>query len=247
MEAVYAYCRALDDVVDRAGVVPQDAQGELKRWREELSRCQAGAPAHPIAVALNRIQREYSIPADYFERLVRGVEMDLVRQRYETFKELRSYCEHVASVVGLISVRVFGCAHPASDRYATHLGIALQMTNILRDLKADAQQGRVYLPQEDLRNFGCSEEPLIRGELSLPLREVLAFEARRAREHFRLAEEALRASGEARRLLPARVMGRVYAQILRRIELSGFDVFSRRVSVPAAVQARIAARCLVLP
>ncbi len=244
MHGVYAYCRAIDDVVDRDGADPRQAQEELNRWRAELARCQTGAPAHPIAVALTKVQREYAIPPEYFEQLIRGVEMDLHRKRYDTFEELKVYCQHVASVVGLICVRVFGCTHRASDRYATDLGVALQLTNILRDLKSDTERGRVYLPQRELRHFGCSEEALLKGELTPAVRELLAFQTRRAREYFRSAGEALRASGEGRRLLPARIMGRVYARILRRIERSEFDVFSRRISVPMVEQLWLAAQCM---
>ena len=244
MEAVYAFCRAMDDVVDREGAVPEEARLELARWRKEIEAAEQGFPAHPIAVAVEEISRRYSIPAELFRKLIAGVEMDLQRRRYGTFDELRVYCEHVASVVGLISVRVFGCSHPDADRYATDLGIALQLTNILRDLKSDAERGRVYLPAEELRRFGCPEQDLAGGRVSDSLKKLLDFQAERAWEHFRSAQQAFRSSGEGRRLLPAQIMAGIYARLLRRIQESGYDVFSRRLRVSGPEQWGVAIRCL---
>ncbi|MBI3323449.1 MAG: presqualene diphosphate synthase HpnD [Candidatus Omnitrophica bacterium] len=245
MEAVYAYCRALDDVVDREGAVAAQAQAELERWRSELRACQRGHPTHPITVALAEMNRRFSIPVELFERLIAGVEMDLRRARYETFEELRVYCERVASVVGLISVRVFGCASPAADEYATSLGIALQLTNILRDLKVDGERGRVYLPGEELRRFGLPEPDLLAGRTGESFRRLMAFECGRARGFFEQAERIGRQIREGRKLLPARIMGRVYRQVLEEIGRSPESVFAHRISVPRARQVWTAARCLV--
>ncbi len=245
MEAVYAYCRAMDDVVDREEAMPAQAQAELERWRRELRACARGCPTHPIAVALAEVIRRYSIPVELFGRLIDGVEMDLRGTRYGTFEELRVYCERVASVVGLISVRVFGCASPAADEYAVSLGIAFQLTNILRDLRADGKAGRVYLPQEELRRFGWSEQDLLAGRTGEPFRRLMAFQCGRAREFFERAGRAERESAEGRKLLPARIMGRVYRQVLEEIERVPESVFSRRVSVSRPRQVWTAARCLV--
>lgn len=218
MEVIYAFCRAMDDVVDREDTVPEEARKELQRWRRELEACEQGFAAHPIAVAVEEIRRRYDIPMDYFRKLIDGVEMDLEKRRYGTFEELRVYCEHVASVVGLMSVRVFGCKHPEADRYATELGIAFQLTNILRDIQEDAKLGRVYLPAEDLRRFGCAEQELLSGQRSDRMKELIRFQIGRARGHFQRAKEAMRSSGESWKLLPARIMGWVYSGVLRRIE-----------------------------
>lgn len=257
MEAVYAFCRAMDDIVDREDTVPEEAKRELEAWRRELDACEAGFPAHPIAVAIAEIRQRYGIPMDLFRKLITGVEMDLGSRRYGTFEELKVYCEHVASVVGLISVRVFGCRHPEADRYATDLGIALQLTNILRDLKTDAAAGRIYLPAEDLRRFGVSEsdlkgwgdrQPFI---LSLSKDErsrfqaLMDFQFQRAHSHFDRAAQALRSTGEGRKLFPARIMGGVYARLLRRIQESGYDVFSRRLKITRAEQVWIAANSFI--
>ena len=245
METVYAFCRAMDDIVDRENAVTEEAKRELEAWRKELDACEAGFPAHPIAVAIAEIRQRYGIPMDLFRELITGVEMDLGSRRYRTFEELKVYCERVASVVGLISVRVFGCRHPDTDRYATDLGIALQLTNILRDIKTDAAAGRIYLPEEDLRRFGCSEREISAGSPSEPLKRLMEFQADRAWDHFGKAQQALRSSGEGRKLLPARIMGGVYARLLRRIQESGYDVFSRRLKVTRAEQVWIAANSFI--
>ncbi len=266
MEVVYAYCRAIDDVVDRdgsegvsgtrlpagsvAGKVPdtvfiEAAQQELHRWRRELAACAAGFATHPITVALKPLLKRYQVPLKPFEDLIAGMEMDLTRRRYATFQELQVYCEHVASAVGLISVRVFGCRHPAADRYARNLGIALQLTNILRDLRTDFLRGRIYLPREEMDRFGITESDLAQGRLTESFKRLMAFQCERAREFFQQAEEALHENGEARKLKSARIMGGIYAELLRQIEKSGYGVFSHRISVPRFKQLRIAGRCLL--
>ena len=257
MEVVYAFCRAMDDIVDREDALPEEARRELEAWRRELEACEQGFPAHPVAVAIAQIRKRHPIPMDLFRKLITGVEMDLGRRRYRTFEELKVYCEHVASVVGLISVRVFGCRHPDADRYATDLGIALQLTNILRDLKSDAARDRIYLPLEDLDRFGIGnaqmekwgQDPPVILSLSKDDRSrfqsLLEFQAARAWDHFKRAQQALRSSGEGRKLLPARIMAGVYARLLRRIQDSGYDVFSRRPRVSSIEQFSIAVQCLL--
>lgn len=248
MEVVYAFCRAVDDVVDRdrGGLFSQaKAQEELGRWRKELDDCSRGVPTHPIAVALKPILERCQIPMDHLNDLIKGVEMDLVPRRYRTFGELKLYCERVASAVGLISIRVFGCRHPASQRYAVNLGIALQLTNILRDLKADGEHSRVYLPLEEMRQFHYSEEDLLAGRTNAAFQALLSFQCRRAKEFFKQARADLKESGEARLLFPARIMGGVYERLLARIEKRPLELFSQRVTVPWNEQLWIAARCLV--
>jgi len=218
---------------------------ELERWRRELNSSLKGCPTHPIAVALQPVIERYQIPIRHFEEVIAGVEMDLTPRRYATFEELRVYCERVASAVGWISIRVFGCQHPASERYATNLGIALQLTNILRDLKPDLDRGRLYLPLSELSQFGLSESNLAYRQGAESFQRLMGFQAARARGFFRCAEEALKETGEARKLLPARIMGGIYAQLLRRIEAIQYQVFSQRVSVPCKEQLWIAARTLV--
>lgn len=261
MEVVYAFCRAVDDVADRDGrgeeiqvsgteTVPDTiflkrAKMELTRWQRELDDCHQGFPTHPIGVALKPVLSQYQIPLDHLSQLIAGVEMDLTPRRYRTFEELRVYCERVASAVGLISIRVFGCRHPASRRYAVNLGIALQLTNILRDLKADGKRGRVYLPLDEIERFRYSEKDLFRDCANDSFQALMAFQCKRARDFFKQAHTDLKESQEDRLLFPARIMGGVYERLLDRIQRQPAGVFSGRVSVPWNEQLWIAARNLI--
>ena len=244
--AVWDFCRAVDDAVDVEGV---DATAELQRWCEELARVyEGGSPSTRQGIALQPFVREFHLPRASFDALIEGVEMDLHTARYTTFAELYEYCIRVASAVGLICVEIFGYRDPGTRQYATDLGVALQLTNILRDVPEDLARGRLYLPMEDLARFHCTEEDL-RAEIanagggvrSAAVRELLAFEATRAQEYYARAARAL-PRGDARRLAAAEIMGAVYAAILRRIERRGYDIFSRVVRVPRPERAVIAAR-----
>jgi len=174
--AVYALCRAVDDVADDAGDMEAKAQ-RLKGWREELDRCYAGRPTHPITRALRDCLSRYPIPKGYFEELIAGVEMDLTLTRYRTFADLTRYCYRVASVVGLICIEIFGYRREATKEYAINLGLALQLTNILRDLKTDGRRGRIYLPQEDLERFGYREDDLLHCRYTPGFFPLMRFEA----------------------------------------------------------------------
>jgi phytoene synthase len=233
---VYAFCRAIDDIVDDIveksdGVGASaygEAQVELNRWREELDNLYAGKPTMPIAVRLGRVLDRFPTPKEYFEEMINGCEMDLLRNRYETFDELRQYCYRVASVTGLMCIEIFTYRSPCAKDYAVNLGIALQLTNILRDLKEDAARGRVYLPQEDLRRFGYSEDDLASGKINDNFREMMKFECARARGYYRLAADHL--PEEDRPTMTAAVtMGKIYYRLLEQIEHLDYDVFNNRI------------------
>jgi phytoene synthase len=166
--------------------------------------------------------------------------MDLEHQRYDTFDALYEYCLRVASAVGLICVEIFGYRDGRSRDFAVQLGIALQLTNIIRDVAVDLADGRVYVPQEDLRRFGCSEEDLRRGEVTDRVRALIRFQCERARSYYEQAERALPAA-DSRALIAARIMGAIYFEILRSIERANYDVFSRVIRVPRLRRAVIAA------
>lgn len=238
--AVWDFCRAVDDAVDEAAP-GTDAACLLRGWRAELAACYEGEPTTPQGKALQPFIREFDLPRQPFDELIEGVQMDLDRPRYETFEELREYCFRVASAVGLVCVEIFGYADPRAREYAVNLGLALQLTNIIRDVAADLASGRVYLPLEDLRRFGCTEEDLRRGRVTPEVRALLEFECGRAHDYYRKADQTLPA-GDARRLVAAEIMGGIYHGILTRIERSGYDVFSRRIRVPRPVRALIALR-----
>jgi 15-cis-phytoene synthase len=247
--AVWDFCRAVDDAVDEA--VPPDewplspaaqakAERELVGWRSEVDACFGSAvPATPQGRSLKPVVHAFRLPRQPFDDLIDGVRMDLGHDRYHTFDELADYCRRVASAVGLICIEIFGCRDEAAREYAINLGLALQLTNILRDVGVDLARGRVYLPQEDMSRFGCSDQDLRRGVVTEPVRALLAFEVARARQYFARAAESLRDT-HARRLVAAEIMAAVYREILRRVERSDYDVFSRVIRVPRPARAVIA-------
>ena len=237
---VWDACRAIDDAVDEATDRAQ-AERQLGFWRQEIARVfDGGAPESPQGRALVPVAHRFDLPRRSFEDLIDGVEMDLGQRRYETFDDLREYCWRVASTVGLICLNIFGCRHPGGRDYAMNLGLALQLTNIVRDVKVDLSRGRIYLPQDELQRAGCTEEALARGEVTGPVAAVLELQCRRARDYYDRAAAAL-PPGEARHLVAAEIMGAIYFAILRRIERRRFDVFSELVRVPRPERAWIAA------
>lgn len=245
--AVWDFCRAVDDAVDEANG-PVAAMKEIARWRRELAAVFDGGVIQTAqGRALGPFVRQFNLPRPAFEALIEGVEMDLGSRRYETFADLYEYCIRVASAVGLICVEIFGCGDARSRQYAIDLGVALQLTNILRDVPEDLRRGRVYIPQEDLRRHRCSEEDLAReaaaaggGVQSPEVKALLRYQAQRARDYYRRAAEGL-PRADARRLVAAEIMGAIYRGILARIEAADYDVFSRVVTIPRPRRALIAA------
>ena len=235
---VWDFCRAVDDAVDEEPD-PERAAVRVAEWRAEVGRVFGGTPATPQGQHLQPCVRLFSLSREPFDLLVEGVEMDLRRQRYETFDELAGYCRRVASAVGLMCVEIFGCRGPEAREYATNLGLALQITNIIRDVKEDLGKGRIYLPLEDLRRFGVNETDLAQLHPSDGVRALLRFECGRARGYYERAAAA-RPQSCARALVAAEIMGGIYYEILRRIEERDYDVFSTRVRVPKPVRAVIA-------
>jgi 15-cis-phytoene synthase len=247
--AVWDFCRAVDDATDELeGRDLWSAAGELARWRTELAACfNGGQPQTSQGRTLVPVIARFRLPREPFDALVEGVEMDLGDRRYETFEELYQYCIRVASAVGLICLEIFEYDEDASRQYAIDLGVALQLTNILRDVAADLERGRVYIPQEDLRAHGCSEDDLRResaaagaGIRSPAVKKLLAHQAARARDYYGRAIRGL-PSRDARRLVAAEIMRAIYSAILDRIEQRDYDVFSSLVRVPRPRRALIAA------
>jgi phytoene synthase len=239
--ACYAFCRIVDDAVD-LGQDRAAQRAELQRWRDEIARVYEGRPEHPAGQRLQVALRRFPIPRAALEEIIAGVEMDMDHPTYETFDALYPYCYRVASAVGLCCIEIFGYSDPRAREYAVNLGVALQLTNILRDVQVDARIGRVYLPQADLRRFGVTADDLARGSYSAQFVELMAFEAARTHEYYRRAWAAL-PGADARRLFAAEIMGRTYFALLRAIERRRFDVFGRRVSLSAAHRVAIALRC----
>jgi phytoene synthase len=242
--AVWDFCRAVDDAVDEAGVAGAAGAGEqLEMWRRELDACYSSSrtPLTTQGQTLKPVVHEFSLPRQPFEDLIRGVAMDLDHARYPTFEALAEYCRSVASTVGLICVEIFGYRDARTRSYAVNLGLALQLTNIIRDVAADLEGGRIYLPREDLERFGVTEQALRDGQMTAPVRSLIRYECERAREYYRRAAADLPAA-DARSLVAAEIMGGIYFAILQRIERAGYDVFSRRIRVPRPYRAVIALR-----
>ncbi|MCX8071978.1 MAG: presqualene diphosphate synthase HpnD [Candidatus Binatia bacterium] len=228
--AVYAFCRFVDDVADRSDPAWSPAAG-IQRWRDEVGAVFHGTPRHPISRALADSVRRFPLQERYFHELIDGVETDLRPRSYETWEELRTYCYRVASTVGLLCIEIFGYLSPSARQYAIDLGIAFQLTNILRDVREDAERGRIYIPRCDLVQFDCSEGDLLQGRYSSRVASLLAFECGRARAYYLRARAAL-APEDQRSLAAAEAMRLIYQRLLARIEAQNFDVFRQRVTLP---------------
>ncbi len=237
--AVWDFCRAVDDAVDE----PRDVEPAraLDEWRAELARLyEGGQPTTVQGRQLVPFISKFMLPRSAFQDLIDGVAMDLEQSRYETFDDLRLYCVRVASAVGLICVEIFGYRDLQTRDYAIDLGIALQLTNIIRDVSPDMQRGRIYIPIEDLDRFECTEDDLRAGIVTEKVRRLLAYQTERARRFYAKAHAALPKRDE-RRLVAARIMGAIYFELLRTIERSGYEVFRHKVRVSRPRQALIAA------
>jgi squalene synthase HpnC/squalene synthase HpnD len=246
--AIYAFMRLVDDASDApisaAAAADEDAlrRAALSRWRVLLDKSVAGdTSGHAILPAFADAVKRYAIPSRYFHDLISGAEMDLAETRYATFEALQEYCYRVAGTVGLTCVHVFGFEDPHVLELAQHLGIAFQLTNILRDVGSDLAIGRVYIPAEDLSRFGCSVAELKRGAVTPSVRELLRFEAERAWKFYREGARLIgKVDADSRAALWA--LARIYSSLLARIEERGFDVFSARVRLNTVEKARILLR-----
>jgi 15-cis-phytoene synthase len=237
MCAVYAFMRYCDDIADSPGA-PATKRGFLDAWASALDAATRGECASsPILPAFRETVERYAIPTALFRELIEGAAMDLTIQRYATFEALHQYCYRVASVVGLVCIRIFGFERspappPEAERYAEHLGIAFQLTNILRDIPEDAAMGRIYLPLEDLAAFDYSEAELLAGAVDDRFLRLVRFEAERAREYYEMARPLLPMLHPSSRPCLAAMDG-IYRGILERIEHQGYNVFAGRARLSA--------------
>ena len=238
--AAYAFFRRVDDVVDG------DASIEVKRKQLEQARTfmdpdRSVAGPDLVLLALKHAIDEHSIPTSYFGDFVDGIEMDLVQTRYFDFEELRSYCYGVASAVGLISIAVFGYTDPKAKEYAVDLGLAMQLTNVLRDIGEDAGRDRIYIPTDELSAYGYSETDLLSGTTNDAFRELMSFQVERARQYFRSGLKLIPLVSAESRACPS-ALASVYSAILDRIEASEYDVFSRRIGLSPVEKLLMVAR-----
>jgi len=246
--AVFDVCRAIDDAVDLE-TEPERAAAALQLWRAEIARVfDNGSPQTPQGQALQPFVKPFHLPREQFDALIDGVGMDAAPMRFHTFAELEPYCHRVASSVGLMCAEIFGYKDQAVLTYARELGVALQLTNILRDVAVDYRRGRLYLPLADLAACGCTEDDIRReveragaGAPSPKVKAALAQQAGRAREYFARAVAVLPRE-DASRFVAAEIMHGIYFELLKRIEAADFDVFSQLVRVPRPAQARLALR-----
>lgn len=242
MYTIYAFCKMVDSAVDEPATGSHPIE-EIRKWRQEVTATYQGHPTQPVTTSLAAHLQTFDIPETLLQELISGVEMDLTSNRFATFADLYQYCYRVASVVGLICLKIFQTQSPAAEDYAVNLGLAFQLTNILRDLKGDAEQNRIYLPLEDLQRFGYSENALLHQQESPALVELLKFECERARTYYRQAQEILQTlpPSDQKSLVVSEIMRGVYSRILQQLEDPHYQVFGPRVRVAPLQRLGIAA------
>lgn len=229
--AAYAFCRFADDIADESATAPvEEIRARLDAWEGELAACYEGKPSHPITIALHDALQFFAIPRQAFVGLIEGCRQDLVKSRYETFAELRHYCDLVAATISDISLSIFGYQSDAAIGYGRELSTALQLTNITRDIGDDLSRDRVYVPQEELRRFGITDRDLFEHRESPAMRALIEFQIDRAESYFRRAEPLLsELAFDAR--FPTLLMGGVYATVLGKLKKDPLVAIRRRVSL----------------
>ncbi len=227
--ALYAFCREVDDVVDECSDEAL-AHTKLQWWRDEIEATFSGNAQHPVARALDEARQNYDLPMEYFLEIIDGMEMDLHQCEYESFKHLALYCYRVAGVVGLMSAEIFGYKDRDTLKYAEDLGIALQLTNIIRDVREDADRGRIYLPQDELHRFGVSREDILRYKTTASFCKMMKFQADRAKQYYKSALEKLPAIDRYSQM-SGLLMAEIYKATLKEIEQDGFKVLEHRTKL----------------
>lgn len=230
MNTVYAFCRKTDDIVDEGNESDDYKYEQLKKWRIEFEKALGGYSHYPLLNKVAEIIQQFNIPLEPFFELIIGMEMDLQNKRYLSFEELVQYCYRVASTVGLMCIEIFGYKNASTKDYAVNLGLAMQMTNILRDVKKDAEKGRIYLPQKDLSAFSYSEEDLMKSTYNNNFVDLMRYETERAETFFSKANDALDFEDKPS-MFPARAMQHIYYKLLQKIKAENYDVMNKRIKV----------------
>lgn len=244
MTVFYAFCRIVDDIADEPSAPAEQRRAQLDAWRHALEVPFAGEP--PLSGEVRGLIAKYRIPRDYFHEILAGCEMDLEAARYGTFEDLRLYCHRVASAVGLVSIEIFGYKNPGCKKYATDLGLALQLTNIIRDVGEDwANGGRIYLPREDMARFGYSPEDLRAGKQNAAFVQLMRFEAARAREFYNRAAAELPRE-DARSMIAAELMRGIYKSLLDKMERGRFRVLKKRYALGKVKKIALVLRALLV-
>ena len=239
MNTVYAFCRETDDIVDEGNEPEEIKYEKLRKWRIELEKAVLGHSDYTLLNKLGKTISQFNIPLDPFFELLKGMEMDLSYKRYLSFEDLVTYCYRVASTVGLMCIEIFGYKHKSTKDYAINLGIALQLTNILRDIKKDSLKGRIYLPQQDLEKFGYSETDLIKHTYNANFVDLMVYETNRAQEYFNKATMNLNLEDKAS-MFAARAMQHIYYKLLDKIINAEYNVFQKNIKVNKFEKAGIA-------
>ena len=229
IQALYAFCREVDDAVDEVSD-PTAAAARLAFWRGEVEAIYEGAPQHPVGRALADVLDTFSLDKAYFLEIIDGVEMDLHTNRFATFADLQLYCYRVASVVGLLSIEIFGYRNRDTRKYAHKLGIAFQLTNILRDVGEDAGNGRIYLPQEDLAAFGVTEADILARQPGEAFRRLMDFEIERAEEYYQAAFDLL-PTADRYNQLPGLIMAAIYRRTLEEVGSAEESVLRHHIRI----------------
>ncbi len=230
MNTVYAFCRKTDDIVDQ-GNLPDDIKFEkLHKWTIELERAFKGHSDYTLLNKLGKTISQFNIPIEPFFELLKGMEMDLQKKRYLTFDDLNLYCYRVASTVGLMCIEIFGYKHKSAKDFAVELGIALQLTNILRDIKKDSESGRIYLPQEELKRFGYTETEIINQTYNQNFKELMQYQVGRAENYFENATHNLNLDDKYS-MFAARAMQHIYHKILEKIIDADYDIYRNNIKV----------------
>jgi phytoene synthase len=227
--ALYAFCREVDDVVDETNEL-QVAAAKLAWWRAEIDGLYARKPQHPVTKALAPFIEKYSLPKEQLGEIIDGMEMDLTQTRYLDWPGLERYCYRVAGVVGLLAARIFGCSDPRTLEYARDLGIAFQLTNIIRDVGEDARKNRIYLPMDELKRFEVPAADILNGRQTPQFTALMQFQDQRARGYYERAFAALPAS-DRRAQRPGLIMAAIYKTLLDEIRRDGFHVLTQRISL----------------
>ena len=236
----YAFCRHCDDSVDRVAST-EEKLSALGVLQQKLDDAYAGRGNEAVFMALSDVAQRYDIPLEYFQEVISGVESDLVKNRYQDFEQLRRYCYQVASVVGLICLQIFGYKDAAAKAHAADLGLAMQLTNIARDVQEDLEFDRIYLPQDEIAKFGYSEAELRAGVVNDSFTQLMQFQTQRARHYFRSGFQLLPYLSRRSRACPA-VLGQLYQKVLERIEDADYDVLHHRVSLTTGQKVRVTAQ-----
>jgi len=233
MNTVYAFCRQTDDIVDEGNLSDDYKYEKLRKWRIELEKSLQGHSDYPLINKLSKTIQHFNIPLEPFFDLIKGMEMDLQKKRYLTFDDLQKYCYNVASTVGLMCIEIFGYRHPSAKDFAINLGIALQLTNILRDVKKDAEKGRIYLPKEDLDKFNYFEDDVLNNKYNENFQRMMQYQVDRAREYFNAATACLNLE-DKKAMFAARAMQHIYFRMLKKIVDADYDVYNNKIRISTA-------------